>query len=188
MSQRTFIDTNIFIYADDDGSGLKQKRAREVLEQPVRTGNAVISTQVLQEYFNIATSKLKFTAERARWRVESLSRYAVVLNDTAILLGAIDLHRLHRISIWDALIVKAASVVHCAVVLSEDLNHGQIIDGVRVENPFLPPGRAAEPRARYQVMPELQHVAVRPPPGEPKPRTASSTRSTPPQRGSARGR
>lgn len=186
MSQRVFIDTNIFIYADDDSAGEKQRRAKEVLKEPVSTGNAVISTQVLQEYFNIATKQLKLTAERARWRVESMSRYAVVLNDASIILGAIDLHRLNRISSWDALIIKAASAVHCKVVLTEDMNHGQVIDGVRIENPFLPSGRAAEPRARYHVMPEVQYFDAKrtfAQAEEPKAKRPSKS-----QRGSARAR
>ncbi|CAN5902457.1 hypothetical protein BH11MYX2_BH11MYX2_40510 [soil metagenome] len=187
MSERTFFDTNIFVYADDLNEGPKCFRAQTLIEQYARTKTLVLSTQVMQEYFNAATRKMKVPAEFARWRVESMSRYDVVLNDAAIILGAIDLHRLNRISIWDALLIKAASSANCAVLLSEDLNHGQTIDGVRIENPFLPAGHAAEPRARYQVMPELQHVEARPPPSGPKPRATSAKRSTA-QRGSARAR
>jgi predicted nucleic acid-binding protein len=153
MSDRVFIDTNIFVYADDDTVKGKRDRARETLAPLLRTRRAVVSTQVMQEYFVTATKKLRLSPAQARRRVEQLERLDVILVRPELVLGAIDLHRLHDLSFWDALIIKAASVGGCARLLSEDLNYGQVIDGVMIENPFAPATRAGEPRARYGMRP-----------------------------------
>lgn len=136
MSDRVFIDTNIFVYADDAAATSKRPRARQVLSELIRDRRAVVSTQVMQEYFVTAIKKLGMSPARARSRVEALNRLDVVVIRPELVFAAIDLHRLSSISLWDALIIKAASVAGCSRLLSEDLNHGQVLDGVKVENPF----------------------------------------------------
>lgn len=137
MAERAFVDTNVFIYAADEDAGAKRDRARERVGQLVREGRAVVSTQVLQEFFVAATRKLGIAAQAARQHVEVLAQLDTVVVRPEHVLGAIDLHRLHSISFWDALIVRCASAAGCASVLTEDLNAGQVVDGVRIENPFL---------------------------------------------------
>lgn len=149
MSDRVFIDTNVFVYADDAKATTKRPKARAVLSPLIRSRSAVVSTQVLQEYFNAATRKLGLPAERARWRVEAMSRLEVVVIRPELVLTAIDLHRLHSFSLWDALVIACAAAGNCSRLLSEDMQHGQTIAGVRIENPFLQATRASEPRARY---------------------------------------
>lgn len=136
MTKRSFLDTNIIIYADDLDAGDKNVAALEVLTASIRDGVAVLSTQVLSEYFVVATRKLGIEPAAARQRIELLAHADVVRLDVPDILAAIDLHRLHSLSFWDALIVRAASVAGCARVLSEDMQHGAVIDGVRIENPF----------------------------------------------------
>ena len=136
MSDRVFIDTNVFVYADDASAKTKRVRAREAIAGAIRARGAVVSTQIMQEYFAAATSTLKLSPAAARLRVERLSRLDVVIIRPQLILGAIDLHRLHALSFWDALVVRAASAAGCARLLSEDLNDGQTIDGVTIENPF----------------------------------------------------
>lgn len=135
MAERVFIDTNVVVYACDRTAGDKRIRAREVLAPLLRERRAVISTQVLQEFFS-ATRKLNIPAEQARYYVEKWNRLDVVVIRPEVILGAIDLHRLHMLSFWDALVIKSASVAGCGQLLSEDLNHGQKIDSVTIENPF----------------------------------------------------
>lgn len=53
------------------------------------------------------------------------------------ILAAIDLHRLHSLSFWDALIIRSATASGCTVLLSEDMQHGRRIDGLQICNPFL---------------------------------------------------
>jgi predicted nucleic acid-binding protein len=136
VGDRVFVDTNIFVYADDPDAGRKREIAQARLATLLRSRRAVLSTQVLQEYFVTATRKLGLPAEVARSRVEVMSKLDVVVVKPELIVGAVDLHRLHRISFWDALIVGAAKAAGCARVLSEDLNAGQSIDGVVIESPF----------------------------------------------------
>jgi predicted nucleic acid-binding protein len=122
----------------------------------------VVSTQVLQEYFVAATTKLGLSPAVARENVERFARLDVVLVRPELILGAIDLHQLNKVSFWDALVVRCASATSCSVLLSEDLNHGQVIDGVRVENPFLAsPSRAGERRARRRSSPRRARASAR---------------------------
>jgi predicted nucleic acid-binding protein len=111
-------------------------RARTVLSELIRAKRVVVSTQVMQEYFAAAIKKLGLSPERARIRVERLNRLDVVLIRPELILGAIDLCRLHSLSFWDALVVRSASVAGCGRLLSEDLQDGRTIDGVRIENPL----------------------------------------------------
>lgn len=133
---RRFLDTNVLVYADDHDAGAKRARARDLLADALASGEGVLSTQVLQEFFAAATRKLHVDPAVARRKIEILAEMDVVILDRDLILGAIDLHRLHSLAFWDALILRAAAVAGCGVLLSEDLQHGQVIDGVRIENPF----------------------------------------------------
>jgi len=136
MTGRCFVDTNVFIYADDDSAGPKRGRARELIREVMSSRAGVLSLQVLQEYFSIATKKLGIPAASARQRIEWLSRWDVVILGVEDVLAAVDLHRLHGFSIWDALVIRAALNAGCRVLYSEDLQDGRRIDGLEVVNPF----------------------------------------------------
>jgi predicted nucleic acid-binding protein len=135
-SERVFVDTNVLVYADDLDAGDKRAVAQTTLRDVIVGRTGVVSTQVLQEYFVVATRKLGVAPAPARRKVELLSSLDVVRVDVPAILGAIDLHRLHAISFWDALIVECAAAAGCGRILSEDLQHGWAVRGVRVENPF----------------------------------------------------
>ena len=136
MAERVFIDTNVLLYADDLDADDKRKKAQEILHQVYVDGNGVISTQVLQEFFVAATRKLNVPPEIARRKVELLARLDVVAILPVLILDAIDLHRLHSLSFWDALILRAAAASGCRRLLTEDLQSGRTIAGVQIENPF----------------------------------------------------
>ncbi|MGH7562931.1 MAG: PIN domain-containing protein [Gemmatimonadota bacterium] len=107
-----------------------------LLESARLEASGVVSTQILQEYFVAATTRLGVPAEVARRKVQLFAKLDVVLLGLQHILGAIDLHRLHKASSWDALVLRAAADAGCSVLYSEDLNPGQRIDGVEVTNPF----------------------------------------------------
>jgi predicted nucleic acid-binding protein len=137
-ADRTFVDTNVLAYLFDDSERKKRDRARERLEREQREREIVLSTQVLQELY-VALTKGRApiaTAEIAETAVREASGFTVVQVDTPLVLSGIQASQRNRISFWDALIVRAAAQSGCALLLSEDLNHGQVIDGVQVENPF----------------------------------------------------
>lgn len=136
MSERKFIDTNVLTYTDDRADPARQRIALDLVESVFADRSGVISTQVLQEYFAAATRKLGVDAAVARRKVELFARLDTVQVGVDLVLSAIDLHRLHGISFWDALIVRAALDGGCTVLLSEDLHPGQRIEGLRIENPF----------------------------------------------------
>lgn len=136
MSGLAFFDTNVLVYADDAASPRKQERAIAVVAEHFRQGTAVVSLQVLQEYFVAATRKLHVAPETAQRKVEILARARVVRFEAGDVIAAIELHRLTRISFWDALIVHAARSAGAAVLYSEDLQPGAVLGGVRVVDPF----------------------------------------------------
>lgn len=134
---RTFFDTNVLVYTDDKASPVKQKRALEILNLHKQTMSGVLSLQVLQEYFVTVTRKYGVDPADARRKIELFAAFDVVEPAFNDILAAIDLHRLHRLSFWDALVIHCARHSGCEQLLSEDLQHGQVIDGVRIFNPFL---------------------------------------------------
>ncbi len=136
MNARSFFDTNILVYADDKRAGAKQSRAIDLVAEHRHDGTGVVSLQVLQEYFVTVTRKLNVDSPLARRKVEILSEFDVVAPEVGDILAAIDLHRLHGFSLWDALILRAAQQAGCKVLLSEDFQDGREIDGIQVVNPF----------------------------------------------------
>ena len=133
---RRFLDTNVLIYADDLDAGVKRETARGILEESLSSGDGVLSTQVLQEFYVISIGKLGVEPALARRKMELLAQMDLVHIDLELILAAVDLHRLHSFSFWDALIVRAAAVAGCGVLLTEDLQHDRVVAGVRIENPF----------------------------------------------------
>jgi len=135
-AERVFVDTNVLAYLFDDSEPKKQAKARKLLEGETR--EIFVSTQVLQElYVSLTKGRDPITTpEVAEEAVRAAAGYSVVQIDVALVIAAIEASRKHRLSFWDALIVRAASHGDCGTLLSEDLNDGQVIDGVTVENPF----------------------------------------------------
>lgn len=138
MNDKSFLDTNILVYAAsyDPGQAAKREIAVGLLRDP---DDLAVSTQVLQEYYVVVTRKIKpaMTEEQAAASVRSLTKLPVAGIDKGLVLAAIGTSREAKISLWDALIIEAARQAGCTRVLTEDLSHGQVIRGVRIENPFL---------------------------------------------------
>ena len=137
MSALAFFDTNILVYTDDGLSPEKQAQAISLFKDHQRRGTAVVSLQVLQEYYATVTRKLGFDPELAQRKAEMLAQGNVVRFEARDVIAAIELHRLTRISFWDAMIVHAARLAGASVLYTEDLQHGAVLGGVPVVNPFL---------------------------------------------------
>lgn len=133
---RSFLDTNVLVYTDAVDAPDKQARALALFDTLRRNRNGVVSIQVLQEYFVAATRKLGAAPESARRKVEIFGHLHLVTPALEDILAAIDLHRLHRMSFWDALVVRAALVAGCSRLYSEDLQPGRRFDRLEVVNPF----------------------------------------------------
>jgi len=137
MTGLAFFDTNVLVYADDSSSPKKQKRAIGLFAEHLRLGTAVVSLQVLQEYFVAATRKLGLAPQMAQRKVEILASARVVRFEARDIIAAIELHRLTQVSFWDALIIHAARAAGAPVLYTEDLQPGAVLGGVRLVNPFL---------------------------------------------------
>jgi predicted nucleic acid-binding protein len=136
MNARSFFDTNVLIYADDKAVPAKQRRAIDLVAEHRRSRTGVVSLQILQEYFVSVTRKLHVEASIARRKVELLAEFDVAVPEVADILAAIDLHRLHGFSFWDALVLRAAKQAGCSVVFSEDMQNAREVDGLEIVNPF----------------------------------------------------
>lgn len=136
---RAFFDTNVLVYLFDADAPQKQRIARALLEREANAGRATLSTQVLQEFFVTVTRKLAVPLghEQAERAVRSLAELSVVQIDAALILEAIDTSRRLRISLRDALIVRAALQSGSTVLYTEDLQHGQEAEGLKISNPFV---------------------------------------------------
>ena len=139
MSDKSFVDTNILVYAHDRGSGEKHVAARDLVEELWRNRNGVVSTQVLQEFYvNVRRKAFRpIGSGEARQLLQDYLAWEVVLNDGTSILEAIELEHRYKISFWDALIVRAAVSSQTSVLYSEDLSHEQSYSDVTVINPFL---------------------------------------------------
>ncbi len=135
----TFVDTNVLVYAYDAADPAKQRRAQAVLEGLWRSRTGTLSTQVLQEFYSVATSKLKPAVElgEAREIISLYSAWPIVLIEPSLIINASRVSEQHQLSFWDALLVEAARAAGATQLLTEDMNHGQSIQGVRIENPFV---------------------------------------------------
>lgn len=136
MPGRTFLDTNVLVYAQDAGSPAKQRKSREIIASLAESVDGVISTQVMQEFYVAATKKLRVAPLAAKGIIKTFGVFDVVQVAPALIQEAIDCSILNELSFWDALIVASAASAGCSLVLSEDLNPGQVILGVTVKNPY----------------------------------------------------
>lgn len=142
MTARSFIDTNVLVYCFDSDEPAKRERALAIMDG-AEGSDLVVSTQVLQEFYVTVVRKLanplpEADAEQA---VADLALLPVVRIDARMVLLAIATSRAHRLSLWDALVLHAAIEAGCTRLLTEDLQHGFELDGVRVENPFAAPAQ-----------------------------------------------
>ncbi len=137
MIETAFFDTNILVYIHDASVPHKQEIARATLQRHAAERKAALSTQVLQEFFVTVSVKGAHVPVRLAARlVADYARLNVVRIEPRHILEAIDLHMRFHVSFWDALILAAATSAGASVVFTEDLSHGQIYGGIRVENPF----------------------------------------------------
>ncbi|MDE2851690.1 MAG: PIN domain-containing protein [Acidobacteriota bacterium] len=139
MPAEFFLDTNIFVYTFDRRDPEKQARARALVEQALGTGDGVVSSQVVQEFLNVAVQKFErpLSDEQAlRYLREVLDPLCSVFPSISLYETALSLHRRWRFSFYDSLILAAALESDCKVLYSEDLQDGQEIESLTVVNPF----------------------------------------------------
>ena len=145
---KIFLDTNILLYTIDQREHGKRDQALRIVSELAYHGMAVISIQVLQEFYVGATRKFGIDPLSAKEMIAGFRSHELVMPDIEVVKEAIDTSILNRISFWDALLIASARRANCEVLWTEDLNHGQIIQGVRIENPFLKPSSSGPSMVR----------------------------------------
>jgi len=136
---KVFLDTNILVYAYDISSGSKHDVARNIVADLWNLRTGVLSIQVLQELFVTVTKKIPkpLDVKTTRDIVRDFLLWEVVDNDGELMMAAMDVQMKYHYAFWDSLIIAAAIKNGASILLTEDLNNGQIIEGVLIKNPFV---------------------------------------------------
>ena len=135
---REFVDANVLVYAYDASAGTKHTAAQRLLTRLWDAGTGCVSVQVLQEFFVTVTRKVAepLPVDEAANRLRELCAWKVFTPMAEDVLHAIALHERAQLSFWDAMVIHGAAELGCDVLWTEDLNHGQSIQGVRIRDPF----------------------------------------------------
>ena len=135
---KVFFDSNILIYSVDERDSLKQKIAIDLINKAMQNKIGAISTQSLQEFFSVTTKKLNVSKEVAKEYLDFfVDNFPVTQVTLSNIYKAIDISIQTQFSFWDSLIVSAAHSSGCVIVYSEDMSHNQLVNGVKIINPFM---------------------------------------------------
>lgn len=134
-----FIDTNVLVYAHDISAGLKHERAKNLIKELWNSELGCISIQVLQEFYVTVTRKIcnPIPPEIAASIISDLGHWRMHTPDIADILGAIEIQKSYNLSFWDSMIIQSAKRLNCYCIWTEDLNHGQAYEGIKILNPFI---------------------------------------------------
>ena len=136
MATRSFIDTNVLVYAEASDEPQKQRAALALLKSLYDENLGVLSTQVLQEYCNVALKKLKLPAQYVRAQLDLYEQFEDVQVTPQIIRAGLDLHQTRSVAFFDAIVLASAHAAGCNVIWTEDMNAGEIVNGVCISNPF----------------------------------------------------
>ena len=136
VTNRVSLDTNILIYAIDQTDKKRHKTALNVFEK-IAQWDCILTLQALKEFFHVATRKKKLSSKNALAQIEDWRIiFPITTAKTSTLIQAIHAAEKYQLAFWDAMLLTTASEAGANLLLSEDFNHHQIIDGVRIVNPF----------------------------------------------------
>jgi len=139
MSDRFFLDTNIFVYAFDRSAPAKAKKAAELVRQAADTGRGIVSFQVVQEFFNVAFRRFVHpmsVAEAEQYLITVFRPLLAIHSSPSLYMEAMRIAGKHRLAWYDSLIIASALEGRCEILYSEDFQRGHEIDGLEIANPF----------------------------------------------------
>ncbi len=140
QAQRVFFDTNVLVYCFDASEAQKQSRAKDLIAEALNSRMGVVSYQVVQEFCNVAckNQRLSLPHERILAYVKLvLQPMNLVAPSPELLEAALGIRSECSFSFYDSLVIAAAQAAQCQVLYSEDMQHGQLVDALRIVNPFL---------------------------------------------------
>ncbi|XOV92278.1 MAG: PIN domain-containing protein [Bacteroidota bacterium] len=137
MKGKVFVDTNILVYLFSKSEEAKRIKCKELIRSYSNDHILVWSTQIVQEFYNVMTVKLDQQPQEAKLLLNHFREFELVTNNLEMIQQAIDIQTINRLSFWDSLVISAAHASNCEILLSEDLNHNQVIQGLKVQNPFM---------------------------------------------------
>lgn len=134
---KSFLDTNILVYTLDEHNPGKKKKCRKLLKDFASRNEAVISTQILQEFYVVGTTKLGIDPLLAKSIIRAFENMEVVTINTVLIKEAIDTSVQYQLSFWDSLVIVAAESAKCEFLYTEDMNHGQVVRNLKIVNPMM---------------------------------------------------
>jgi predicted nucleic acid-binding protein len=141
MNAKAFIDTNIFVYSFDQDDTRKAGISHDLIRELASNGTGIISFQVVQEFFSVALKRFPAaiqTEGAVKYLTSVLRPLLSVHSSIGLYTEALTIQSRYHLSWYDSLILAAATEAQCAILYSEDMQHGAKIDGVRIVNPFIP--------------------------------------------------
>lgn len=144
MSDKTFFDTNVLVYAFDQADTGKNTVARRLIHDHGPDGNLILSTQVLQEFYVVVTGKLAvpLSPKSAFEIVVDFSEFPLIQIDRNLIARSMKRHQEGAFSFWDCMIIEAALQAECNLLLSEDMQNGRKIESLVIRNPFVSSGKS----------------------------------------------
>ncbi|MEM6526018.1 MAG: PIN domain-containing protein [Bacteroidota bacterium] len=136
MKGKFFIDTNILLYLFSDTESDKRNKVKSYLKSISPQNTVTWSTQVIQEFYQVMTSKFGKDPQKVKSAIKQFSAFELNVNNLETIEHAIDIQTLHLLSFWDSLVISAAFQSNCTILLTKDLNHGQKINNVLIHNPL----------------------------------------------------
>lgn len=133
---KIFIDSNFFIYLLNKDEEAKRKQCAELLLKLEKTSTIVISTQVAKEVSAVLLRKFQYPADHLKVLLSQMERFEVVETPVSLIRNGIDIMQSYKLSFWDALICATAAHAKCATIITEDMNDGQLILGMKIRSPF----------------------------------------------------
>jgi len=139
MSVDCFLDTNVLLYAYDIEAQAKHQKAKDIVCSFWNDRGALISTQVLQEFYVNVTKKIPqpLSLSTARSIIEQYKVWPIINNTTDSMIRASEIQERYQLSFWDSLIITSAEIGGAETIFSEDLSHNQYIAGICIQNPFM---------------------------------------------------
>jgi predicted nucleic acid-binding protein len=157
MNDNFFLDTNIFVYCFDESQPQKRKLALSLIAEALHTGKGIISTQVIQEFLNVATRKFTVPLKPDDGRIyleKVLNPLCHVFPDLDLYKNALLILNETNFSFYDALIIAGAIRGGCTTLLSEDFSSGQQVEQVKIINPFVEENYTKSLGVDYQLLNE----------------------------------